>query len=42
MYPDEEKRVIEIEQLRIDLINNYNPPQVIINEFDRFIKKLTE
>ena len=37
--PNEQQRVIKIEQLRIYLINNNYPPQVIINEFDRFIKK---
>ena len=39
--PEEEQLVIEMEKLRIDLINNNYPPQVIINEFDRFIKKFT-
>ena len=36
---NEEQRIIEIEQLRIDLLNDNNPPSIITKEFDQFKKK---
>ena len=36
---NEEQRIIEIEQLIIDLLNNNYPTPIKTKEFDRFIKK---